>query len=87
MRHIYQVTLFGLNQAIAMLLQNYATRKAQVRGLIISPNVFLRIVEELNLNNKKTSQLYSKIFMLPIAVDPFLLPFTVIVDLDDIGEI
>ena len=82
MRHLYQVHLIGLCHAINMILKNYAQNKMDINNITFSQNVYLRVVEELNINNKSLRH-YSKVFMLPLSIDPQLLPFTVVIDVNN----
>ena len=82
MRHLYQVHLMGLYHAINMILKNYAQNKMDINNITFSQNVFLRVVEELNIDNNSLHH-YNKVFMLPLNIDPQLLPFTVVIDVDN----
>lgn len=78
MHHLYQVHLLGLHTAIGMILRGYAKNEMNIKNITFSQNVYLRLVEELNLN-KKMIKRYRKIFMLPMEIDPNLLPFTIVI--------
>ena len=78
MRHLYQVNLLGLYTAISMILHGYAKYKMIIKNITFSQNVYLRLVEEMDMD-KKMIKRYRKIFMLPMEIDPKLLPFTIVV--------
>ena len=81
MHHLYQVTLQGLHTALQMIMKGYAERKMDIKNITFSQNVYLRIVEELDLN-LATMKDYNKIFMIPLAINPNLLPFTIVVQIE-----
>lgn len=85
MHHLYQVHLFGLHTGISTILQGYAEHEMDVIDITFSQNVYLRLVEELNLNNNMIKK-YAKIFILPLAIDYKLLPFTIVIQVKEPNE-
>lgn len=86
MYHIYSVHLFGLHTAISTILQGYAAHKIDVMDITFSQNTFLRLVEELNLNNNMIKK-YEQIFTLPLSINSDLLPFTIVIQSKDVKDV